>query len=388
VTAMKNSKRVFVAAWEYPPILSGESVVCRKTLEHSAHDYDVCCGPVPAGGDEHVRLFPAGGNKYLRWPFAAARQFEQINQEAHYQVMMSRVMPPNGHLAGWLIKRRHPDVRWIAYFSDPVWNSPFLKLSLRNDGSHRPRWLLMKLFGIPAKWALRRADRLMFNNERLARYVLGRQYEALRDKVLLVPYGHEGVHARPAPARGDGKLRLTHVGQIYGDRTLGALVDGAELLQKKAPALFDRLSIRQVGFVCEAERQRVANSPAAAAFTLVEQVPYDESIEEMYQADWLAVIDPVFDDPRKDLYIPGKIYDYLATGRPIVCIARRDSATGDVATSAGLVLTPPEGEQVSRTLQTLLTGGEHPVSLEAYARHSCDAGEQVLDAAINALQNR
>jgi hypothetical protein len=108
----------------------------------------------------------------------------------------------------------------------------------------------------------------------------------------------------------------------------------------------------------------------------------------MYQADWLAVIDPVFDDPRKDLYIPGKIYDYLATGRPIVCIARCDSATGDVATSAGLVLTPPEGEQVSQTLQTLLTGGEQTVSLEAYARHSCDAGEQVLDAAIDELQNR
>lgn len=327
---MRENKRIFVAAWEYPPIMSGESVVCRKTLEHSRFHYDVCCGPLDGTGEDHVRLFPQAGGKYLCWPLAAVQQFKTLDRVEDYTVMMSRVMPPNGHLAGWLIKRYKPSLKWVVYFSDPIWNSPFLKFSFRRDDTQRPNWLLMKLFGIPAKLAIREADLLVFNNLRLARYVLGKRYEKYQNKVVIAPYGHEGVHPRPAPERGDGKVRLTHVGQIYGNRSLEALVCGAELLRERDPALFARLELRQVGFCCEAERRRVEQSPARSAFTLVGQVSYEESLEEMYQADCLLVIDPVFDDPKKNIYIPGKIFDYMSTGRPILCIAEEDSATGDV----------------------------------------------------------
>jgi len=303
---MNNNERFFVAAWEYPPIMSGESVVCRKTMEHSKFDYDICCGPIEAAGDDHIRIYPARGNKYLLWPFSVVHRFRKMDKQEHYQVMMSRVMPPNGHFAGWLIKKIKPEIKWVAYFSDPIWNSPFLHFSLWKDGSHRPNWPLMKLFGIPAKMALKEANLLVFNNERLARYVLDMQYEKYRDKVVIAPYGHEGVKSRPDPKRMDGKIRLTHVGQIYGNRTLRALVEGAELLREKEPELFRKLEIHQVGFVCETERQRVLGSAAADAFVLVGQVPYAESIEEMYKADILLVIDPEFDDPRKNMALPQK----------------------------------------------------------------------------------
>lgn len=270
--------------------------------------------------------------------------------------MMSRVMPPNGHLAGWLIKKIKPKIKWVAYFSDPVWNSPFLHFSLWKDRSHRPNWLLMKLFGIPAKKTLKEADVLVFNNERLARYVLDRQYERYKDKVVIAPYGHEGIKPCPVPKREDGKVRLTHVGQIYGNRTLRTLVEGAELLQKENPELFRKLEIRQVGFVCETERQRVLDSTAAATFTLIGQVPYAESIEEMYQADVLLVIDPEFDSPRKNIYIPGKIYDYMTTSRPVVCIAEKNSATGDVAEAAGYMTVSKTAEVYKVLAKSVLQG--------------------------------
>lgn len=388
VPIMNSSDRIFVAAWEYPPIMSGESVVCRKMLEHSHFDYDVCCGPVEAIGDNHVRLYPVKGNKYLSWPFLALRQFMKLDRQEHYKVLMSRVMPPNGHLAGWLIKKIKPGIKWIVYFSDPIWNSPFLHFSLRKDGSHRPNWLLMKLFGIPAKRALKEANLLLFNNERLAKYVLSAQYEKYKDKVVIAPYGHEGVKPRPTPVRNDGKFRFTHVGQIYGNRTLRALVAGAELLQKNEPELFEKLEFRQVGFTCAAEEQRVIGSQAAAAFTLTGQVSYAESIEEMYQADVLLVIDPEFDDAKKNIYIPGKIYDYMSTGRPIVCIAEKDSATGDVAQKAGYVVVEKTMEAVYSMLVKIITQGivqdkEGDARIEKIFH--CRIGAELSDRAIKEM---
>ena len=379
---MRESNRVFVAAWEYPPMASGESVVCRRTLENSSFSYDVCCGPLESKGDDHVRLFPIGGNKYLSWPFAVARQFEMLYRQEEYPVMMSRVMPPNGHLAGWLIKRRHPEIKWIAYFSDPIWNSPFLKVTVKNDGSHSPRWLVMKLFGIPCKWALKRADVLMFNNQRLAHYVLGKRYEQYRDKLLIAPYGHEGVHPRPAPARGDGKFRLTHVGQIYGNRTFAALVDGLTLLKTQQPQTYAKLELRQVGFVCEAERQRIAESAVADCFVFVDTVPYAQSIEEMYQADCLLVIDPVFSSPKKNVYIPGKLYDYLSTARPILCIADVDSATGDLAGIVGCQRVDPIGASVCVYIGRKLTEPLPTVTIGLYEKGSCQDGYMQLDKVL------
>lgn len=383
---MKINKRIFVVAWEYPPILSGESVICRKTLEHSKFNYDLCCGPVEAEGTAHIRLFPTGGNKYLQWAFRVVRQFKMLDQQEHYEVMMSRVMPPNGHLAGWLIKRIRPEIKWVVYFSDPIWNSPFLKFSLGRTGDHRPNWFLMKAFGVPAKWAVREGDLLVFNNERLARFVLGNRYDRYREKVVIAPYGHEGMRPRPAPQRGDGKFRMTHVGQLYGNRTVESLVQGITLLKRQRPELYKRLTIRQVGFASETERHRVRTSEVNGVFEFVGQVPYAQSIEEMYQSDCLLVIDPVFDRVEKNIYIPGKLFDYISTGRPIFCIADEDSATGDLAKKLGCALADGKNAgAIFEELTGMVECGVPETALDVPPELFCGYGAAILDNAIGKL---
>lgn len=381
---MRTNKRVFVAAWEYPPIMSGESVVCERTLKYSKFDYDLCCGPVTVESTSHIGIYPLSGNKYLVWPLVAAKKFAELHKKKPYSIVMSRVMPPNGHLAGWLIKKRHPEVKWIAYFSDPVWNSPFLKINLHNDGSHRPKWLVMKLFGIPCRWALKSADVLMFNNERLAHYILGCQFDRLQHKVLIAPYGHEGVKFKPVKTRKEEKFRLTHVGQIYGNRTFSELIEGLSYLKKEDPATYKTLEVRQVGFVCDAERRRVENSLVADCFKFIPTVPYEESIEEMYASDCLLVIDPQFDKPEKNVYIPGKLFDYLSTGRPILCIAEEDSATGESAEKFGCIRTDPNGKAVAKSLMELSKNIRN-YDCSKYNLAHCKVGVERLDDVLSAL---
>lgn len=383
VINMRENNRVFVAAWEYPPIMSGESVVCRRLLEHSKYNYDVCCGPGDSNGNEHIRLFPVNGNKYLHWPFSCVKIFSRMDKDEHYRVIMSRVMPPNGHLAGLFIKVKNPSLKWIVYFSDPIWNSPFLRFSLHDDGTHRPSWLLMKVFGIPAKLAIHFGDVLMFNNLRLAKYVLGEKYGKYKDKVLIVPYGHEGIFPKPQKHRDDNKILLTHVGQLYGDRTLKALIAGLEELKKESPENYKKIHIRQVGFASETEKQRVYNSTVSEAFTFIPQVPYLQSIEEMYQADCLLEIDPVFDRKEKNIYVPGKLFDYMSTGKPILCIADSDSVTGNIAREIGCVCVSSESkDDVCEALRMLTDSRMPAVDAEAYARLSCRNGSEKLDAVL------
>ncbi|AFM02108.1 hypothetical protein Desde_3841 [Desulfitobacterium dehalogenans ATCC 51507] len=369
-------------------MMSGESVVCFRTLKHSRHTFDVCCGQVPGLEEgkitENIQAYPIKG-KYFFWPIRTAVLFKKLDKENDYQVILSRVMPPNGHLAGLIIKLLKPKIKWAVYFSDPVWNSPFIQFPIpwKKDNRHRPSYWLMKLYGIPAKIAVTMSDLLVFNNERLAKYITGAQYEKYRSKICIAPYGHEGVRQKP-PRKPDGTFVIAHVGQVYGNRTLAPFVAALELLLVKHPKLFSRLTVRQIGFLCKAEAQCIRNSAAASAFQIVGQIPYEESLEEMYRADCLLAVDPLFDSPEKNIYIPSKLYDYMSTGKPIFAIGDEDSATGDIMKQiGGRCVRCQTNDIYSHLLQILRNGCES--GAERYGRFRLGDRAAEMDGRIQDL---
>jgi len=384
----ENGHRIFTIAWAFPPMTSGESVVCRRSLEYSQWMYDVCSGdtvskaPVPK--IDNVRIYPEKG-RYITWSFRALRLFSKLDRQNDYQVMLSRVMPEAGHFAGLLIKLLKPSIKWVVYFSDPIWNSPFINLRslFIKDGSHRPNYLLMKVFGIPAKIAINMGNLLVFNNERLACYVLGAKYKKLKHKVVIAPYGHEGVLTVTREKR--EKFVISHVGQIYGNRTLDILVKAVSLLKESNPELYSKLEIQQVGFICDAERKKVLNSDIKECFQFIETVDYDESIRLMRLADYLLIIDPIFKNSECNIYVPVKIFDYMSTGLPIVAIADNDSATADILNKIKGILVPHNTIEVYKSIEQLLLNGTTKPDLMAYKAFHCRDAIRKLDNAIRGL---
>jgi len=387
---LEASNKIFTLAWEFPPIMSGESVVCLRTLKYSRRSYDVCCGmvlgsyadPLP----ENICAYPLKG-KYFSWPFRVAQLFRKLNRTNDYQVMLSRVMPPNGHLAGLLIKLLKPKIKWVVYFSDPIWNSPFIQFSslFKRDGLNRPNYLLMKFYGIFAKIAIQMSDLLIFNNERLARYILGDRYEKLEGKVIITPYGHEGVDAMSLKKRGD-HLVLAHIGQVYGNRSLDIVISAVSLLKEREPLLYAFLKIQQVGFLCKAEHNKIQYSGVTECFELIDQVDYAKSLEYMRKADCLLIIDPKFENRNSNLYVPAKIYDYMSTGKPFVAITDEDSATSDITNIIGNLTVPHDAEALYAMLARMLQSEVPHPNLKTYEHFHCRYGTEKLDLALDELK--
>lgn len=388
-------KRIFTLAWEFPPIMSGESVVCFRTLFHSTFCYDVCSGRKgmdsrpwkPAG---NIRAYPLKG-KYAGWPFRAAGMFQKLDKLYDYDVVLSRVMPPNGHLAGLFVKLLKPRIKWAVYFSDPVWNSPFISFRSVFEGkkTQRPNYFLMKLFGIPAKLAIRFGDLLVFNNERLARYVLGKKYGKYQSKTVIAPYGLEQVDSPPPRQKEPGSpVTFAHVGQIYGNRTLSVLIAALERLRERDPASYERIRIRQVGFLCDSERKAAEESRVAGCFCFEDEVDYTESLQAMREADCLLIIDPVFKRREQNLYVPAKLFDYMSTGKPFAAICDGDSATADIiGTIPGGRMAAHDPEAVCKMLEGILQDGVPEPDLDAYRRFSCIHGVRAFDEAVRQFEN-
>jgi glycosyltransferase involved in cell wall biosynthesis len=187
-----------------------------------------------------------------------------------------------------------------------------------------------------------------------------RRFPELREKpIVSIPNGYDASDFEgPAPARDDGLFRIVHTGFLYTDdglthwrtrrirRLLGGMpVPGLDLLPRShvylleavqrlvadKPELSRVIEVHLAGVLSPADLEICRKSSVVRAHGYL---AHSEAIELMRSADLLFL--PMQDLPagtRAGL-VPGKTYEYLASGRPILA-AVPDGDARDLLAAAG-----------------------------------------------------
>jgi hypothetical protein len=185
------------------------------------------------------------------------------------------------------------------------------------------------------------ADGVVMNTPEATRQTL-RHVPALAAKpVATIPNGFEPADfSGPVPERRDGSFRIVHAGFVHTARgrrhrrrsplrrVLGGYVRGLDILTRshvvlleavaqlavERPDLRDRLEVHMAGVLGAADR-------AVPGFEHVREhgyLPHGETVAMLRGADLLFL--PMHDlaRGRRARIVPGKTYEYLAAGRPIL----------------------------------------------------------------------
>jgi glycosyltransferase involved in cell wall biosynthesis len=203
------------------------------------------------------------------------------------------------------------------------------------------------------------ADAVVMNTPEAALRVR-RRFPGLDGSVVTsVPNGFDAEDfAGPPVARSDGAFRIVHSGYFYTDlglrhrrtararRLLGGMpVAGVDFLSRSHvylleavdrllaadPGLASRLEIHLVGALSDTDRELASRSPVVQ---LHGYQPHAAAVELVRSADLLFL--PMHDLPagtRAGL-VPGKTYEYLGAGRPILA-AVPDGDARDLLIEAG-----------------------------------------------------
>ena len=116
---------------------------------------------------------------------------------------------------------------------------------------------------------------------------------------------------RAVAANPDDPFRLSYVGTMFGDRDGGPAFGAVRALVDRGVIDPSRFEIRVVGNVMESRRD---GSPVPVSFTGF--VDHARAVAEMHNSTAL-----LFHEPP---YVPGasgKVYEYLASRRPVLCAA-------------------------------------------------------------------
>jgi glycosyltransferase involved in cell wall biosynthesis len=203
--------------------------------------------------------------------------------------------------------------------------------------------------------------------------------------ILPIPNGYDASDfVGPKPARSDDRFRIVHTGYLHTElglhqhrtarirRMTGGQVPGVDLLTRshvflvkaiegllaEEPELSERLEVVFAGVLSETDR-RIAERLSVARLT--GYLPHAESVSLIRSADLLFLpMQKVVAGARATI-VPGKTYEYLASGRPLLAAVPEGDARDLIRTSGvGSICDPDDVPGMMAIIRQRLRDGRVP----------------------------
>jgi glycosyltransferase involved in cell wall biosynthesis len=307
---------------------------------------------------------------YAGWIPGALWSALRTARRHHPLVVYSTSPPVSTHVVALIVSRvlRLP---WVADFRDG-W-------TLNPQQEHAPS-LVRRANAWLEDLVVRHATRIVIADETIELRGAG-EHALIRN----------GVDTEDVPdtrALDDSLFRLTYAGTLYGARNAEPVFAAIDNLIARGDVDRERFELRLVG----------SDFRGPAAGSALEELPVEttgyvehrQAVSEMASSDALLLYQPPGWPGAS-----GKLYEYLATGRPILCVAAEDSVPSRLVREldAGECASPDDPTAIEAAIAALYRrwqddglGVNHDVRRVAFVRYSraALAGRlaSVLDEAI------
>lgn len=144
------------------------------------------------------------------------------------------------------------------------------------------------------------------------------------------------------------KMLITNHGSFYGDELIKAFLIALQELCKEKPGLKDKIEVKFIGGWGHKMIKNLANQLGLQSIVkVVKYIEHAENIKYLMTSDLLLLI-----RPQKYAY-SAKIFEYLASGKPILALVPTDGVAAALIrqTNSGLVV---ESENIQAIKQAIL----------------------------------
>ena len=255
----------------------------------------------------------------------------------HYDCIYTSSIPGISHIVGAKIKKKYPQIKWYASFSDPIKNSPYKKdPDLKNRSIfYRIAFNAGSYIYMNNKYeevAIKFADKLIFICEEQRDYTIS-QYnneEELIQKSLIMPltYIPEWNMYKElikAPKVSNKPKVAVHLGRLYGLRKIDNFLIALKELKNENPDLKEKIVFHQYSEIQPYDLEKIKKYGLEDVFVVHDKVSYEESVNIMKNADVLVLFDTIMHGAKVQPYLPSKITEYLLLDRPILGICESNS---------------------------------------------------------------
>ena len=260
-------------------------------------------------GDATARLLCP--DPQVLWYPLAIRAASRIVRRHGIQAVLVTAPPFSAFLIGNELKRRYPHVALITDIRDE-WITYFAK----HFAFAGNQYVMDKASAIERS-TVELSDCIVPVTAASMKEIRSRYPEQPASKFRVVPNGFDpaafaSFRSRPGSS---GKIVITYTGTIYEPASPAVFLDTLDGLPA---ALRSRFEVRFIGRMAE-EFDRNVFANRKCEIRLIDFVPQNQALRYLEESDYLLL-------PWADhLNVPGKLYEYIATRKPILALARPDA---------------------------------------------------------------
>ncbi|GAC1367558.1 MAG: glycosyltransferase [Hymenobacter sp.] len=225
-----------------------------------------------------------------------------------FDAVLTSSPPHSTQLIGLTLQQRH-GLRWLADMRDPWTDIYYYK-----DLYHTPvaAWLDARY----ERRVLTKADAVLVTSPETKRLFLAKRPGLPAAKFHVLPNGYDESDFQQPSAPPSDCLRITHTGtisELYGIELFLTALAACAARHPDVP-----LRLRFVGQVSATLRAQIERAGLRPATEYIPFVPHDQSVDYLLSASVLLMAIP--DVPRNFGILPGKVFEYLAANKPILCV--------------------------------------------------------------------
>lgn len=269
----------------------------------------------PVGWRLDARRIAAERNRlpdqYIPWAKASVEPLCRLIESERVDAIYSTFSPASNHWLALTLKRK-TNLPWVADFRD-LWTDDYryTETSPRRRASHRRlEQEVLEAADVVVGVSTRQTD------------ILASHLPESKDKFVTITNGFDPEDFADVPSPSTGPPRedvpfvLAHIGRLDRWRTKDAWFAGLGRFAEGLRAGGGRFTLRVVGHADKTTRRLLEDVGADGTFT--GYVSHREAVREMCCADALLLNVPL--GPNAESVIPAKLFEYLASGRPILVV--------------------------------------------------------------------
>ena len=280
------------------------------------------------------------------WAIQAAFTGSRLVRKHKISCIYTTSGPNSTHLAGMIIQR-WTGAKWVADFRDPwIDNMHFQRTGLRKE-------LETKL----ENQVFRRADAIITVTNSF-RDLFASKYPNYQSKISVIRNGVDpnDYPLAPSIASHSGPFTIFYAGILYPERSPAAFFEAlSSLLQSGLiPATNIRVQFAGVfDYPGKNDHQQLLElHHLQQNVELLGYLSHNQVIEAMNKAHALLLIGE--GQAQSAMYIPGKLYEYLYTQRPILALMQDGEGANIIRlANAGMVVPPKDTVQIAEAIHRM-----------------------------------
>lgn len=250
------------------------------------------------------------------WVKPSVAYLEKYIKDNNIDTIVTSGPPHSLHLIGLELKEKL-NVKWFADFRDPWTTIGYHKaLRLSNYAAKKHKSLEHKV--------LNSADTIIVTSK-----TTKTEFQAITNKPISVitnGYDIENVEKQAL----DTKFTLAHIGSFLSDRNPNFLWECLVELLQEIPDFKSHLEIKLIGAVSQEVLDSIAEFHLNDYLNLLGYVSHHEAIAHQKKSQVLLLIEINSEDTKS--IIPGKLFEYMVSNRPIIAIGPNGSDFADIIT--------------------------------------------------------